>query len=58
VYRLEDTVPKFDWTTAVNWARFRMWSGAELAARILSGKLERDPDYQHWLAEVFETEVE
>jgi hypothetical protein len=58
VYRLVDTVPGFDWTSAVNWARFQQWSGTELATRIRAGELERDHDYQGWLADVAETEVE
>jgi hypothetical protein len=58
VYRLADTVPKFDWESAVNWARFQKWSGAELGARIRSGELERDVDYQGWHSDVFEADVE
>jgi hypothetical protein len=58
LYRLEDTWPKLDWASAIAWARVQKWSGAELAARICSGGLEGDPDYQCWLVQVSEAEME
>jgi hypothetical protein len=58
LYRLADTFPGFDWDPAVSWARLQCWSGAELAARVRSGELGRDPGYRGWLAGVFEAEVE
>jgi hypothetical protein len=58
VYRLADTRPKFDWDSALAWARLKGWPGERLATRILSGALEQDPDYQRWLAELFEADVE
>jgi hypothetical protein len=56
--RLGDTLPGRDWEAAVSWARSKGWSGEEVARRLRSGELERDPEYRAWVAQVFDSDFE
>jgi hypothetical protein len=58
LYRLGDTLPDSDWEVAVSWARLKGWSGEEVARRLRSGELERDPEYRTWVAQVFDPDYE
>lgn len=56
--RLAHTLPDCDCGTAAGWAIIKGWSGEDLARRVRSGELGRDPEYQAWMENTFDSEGE